>query len=125
MTRVCISIGILLFLMGLSTFSSIWVDRQCSSIISQIDEVQELQESGSFKAAAEKAEELERSWELFRLRSSVLLKNNKLTDADRISERIYHLSFREDPGCIAETAEMRLIVDSLRRGEVPFITSIF
>lgn len=125
MTRVCISTGILLLLMGLSVFSGIWVNSQCNAVISQIDEVQELQEAGDFAAAAEKAQQLERSWERFRKHSAVLLKNNKLTDADRISERIYHLSAAEDPGCVAESAEMRLIVDSLRCGEIPFLTSIF
>ena len=125
MTRVCISIGILLLLMGLSTFSGIWVNRRCSAIISQIDEVQALQEKGDFTAAAQKAELLERDWEDFRKHSSFLLKNNKLTDADRISERICHLSLAEDSGCIAESAEMRLIVDSLRRHEMPLPTSIF
>jgi len=125
MTRVCISIGILLMLVGLGTFSGIWVNGQCSDMIGQIDEVQELQEAGDFRAAACKAEKLERSWEEFRKFSSVLIKNNKLADADRISERIYHLSCAEDPGCIAETAEMRLMVDSLRRNELPLLTSIF
>lgn len=125
MTRVCISIGILLMLMGLGTFSGVWVNSRCSDMISQIDEVQELQEAGDFRAAAGKAEKLERSWEDFRKCSSVLIKNNKLADADRISERIYHLSNAADPGCIAETAEMRLMVDSLRRNELPLMTSIF
>jgi hypothetical protein len=125
MTRVCISIGILLLLSGLSIFSGIWVEKRCSRIIDEIDTVQELQQAGEYEAAAAKAAELERDWEDFREKSAVLLKNNKLSDADRISERIYHLSLAGDPGGAAESAEMRLMVDSLRKGELPFLTNIF
>ena len=125
MTRVCISIGILLAILGVSVFSGAWVNRRCSTLISEVDEVQRLQEQGDWQAAAERAELLERDWEDFRKKSAVLLKNNKLGDADRVSERIVHLSLSEDPNCIAESAEMRLMIDSLRRSELPLPTSIF
>lgn len=125
MTRVCISIGILLLLLGVSVFSGAWVDRRCTVLISEVDEVQRLQEQGQWQAAAEKAVLLERDWEDFRNKAAVLLKNNKLGDADRVSERIVHLSLSGDSGCIAESAEMRLMIDSLRRGELPLPSSIF
>ena len=43
MTRVCISIGILLAILGVSVFSGAWVNRRCSTLISEVDEVQRLQ----------------------------------------------------------------------------------
>ena len=125
MTRVRISAGILLLLLGVSVFAGIWVERRCSSLMSRIDTVGELYASGDIAGASAEAGEMESDWEDFRQKAKVILKNSKLTDIDRICSRIVHLTECGSEEVPAELSELRHMLRELKSSEVPHINNIF
>ena len=92
MTRVKISATVLLILVLLSAFMSFWVNRRCDDMLSEIIKLSIMAENGQSEALSEGAERLNRKWESFRSKASVLLKYDKLVEADRISSRIVQLA---------------------------------
>ena len=125
MTRVRISVGILLLLVGLSVFSGVWVDRRCSRLLRQTDSIEELYSRGDLFGAASEAERMESDWEDFRQKAKVALKNNKLTDIDRICSRIVRLTSCGSEEVTAELDELRHLLRELKSGETPHLNNIF
>ena len=125
MTRVKISAWILLLLIGVSIFSSIWVNRRCDDMLSEIDAIYSLEEDGDISGAAEKARRINADWESFRERASVLLKYDKLVEIDRLCSRIVHLTEEEETEMTAELAELRDMLEMLKSGETPLWNSVF
>jgi len=125
MTRVKISGAILLLLIGVSIFSSLWVNRRCDAMLSQIDVICGLEENGDISGAAEKAREINDEWEHFREWASVLLKYDKLVEIDRLCSRIVHLAENEEDEMTAELAELRDMLEMLKSGETPLLNSVF
>ena len=46
MTRVKISVGILLLMLGVSIFSGIWVNKRCGELISGVKQLESIGDSG-------------------------------------------------------------------------------
>ena len=125
MTRVKISGAILLLLISISVFSSIWVNRRCDDILSEINVIYYLEEMGDISGAAEKARQMNADWENFRESASVLLKYDKLVEIDRLCSRIVHLAENEEDEMTAELAELRDMLEMLKSGETPLWNSVF
>ena len=125
MTRVKISATILLILVLLSAFMSFWVNRRCDDMLSEINKLSIMAENGQSEALSEGAERLNRKWESFRSKASVLLKYDKLVEADRISSRIVQLAENDGEELKAELAELRELIEMLKSGETPLLTSVF
>ena len=125
MTRVKISTAILLLLVGISVFSSIWVNRSCDNMLGEIDIIHELVENEDNESAAENARKMNADWERFREKASVLLKYDKLVEIDRLCSRIVHLAENEEDEMAAELAELRDMLEMLKSGETPLLTSVF
>ena len=125
MTRVKISAAILLLLVGISVFSSIWVNRSCDDMLSEIDIIYDLAENGDNHKAAVNARKMNANWESFREKASVLLKYDKLVEIDRLCSRIVHLAENEEDEMTAELAELRDMLEMLKSGETPHLTSVF
>ena len=125
MTRVKISAAILFLLIGMSIFSSTWVNRRCDAMLSEVDMIHELEENGDIGLAAENARRLNAHWESFRGIASVLLKYDKLVEIDRLCSRIVHLAENEEDEMTAELSELRDMLEMLKSGETPLLTSVF
>ena len=125
MTRVKVSGAILLLLIGISIFSSFWVNRRCSAMLSEVNVIHELAEKGDTETVTEKARELNAHWESFREGASVLLKYDRLIEIDRLCSRIVHLAENEEDEMAAELAELRDMLEMLKSGETPLLTSVF
>ena len=125
MTRVRISVGVLLLLIIISIFSSVWINRRCDSMLSEVELIHELAENGDAEAVTGKARELNDEWERFREGASVLLKYDRLIEIDRLCSRIVHLAENEEDEMAAELAELRDMLEMLKSGETPLITSVF
>ena len=125
MTRVKVSAAILLLLVGISVFSSIWVNRSCDDILGEIDIIYDLAENGDNYNAAVNARKMNEDWESFREKASVLLKYDKLVEIDRLCSRIVHLAENEEDEMTAELAELRDMLEMLKSGETPLFTSVF
>lgn len=125
MTRVKISAAVLGLMIGASVFVSIWVNRQCSEMLCDISSISALAENGQTKAAAERAKLLEKRWESFLSRASVLLKYDKLVEADRLCSRIVQLAESGSSELEAELAELRDMLEMMKSGETPLLSSIF
>jgi len=125
MTRVKVSAAILLLLVGISVFSSIWVNRSCDDILGEIDVIYDLAENGENYNAAVNARKMNEDWESFREKASVLLKYDKLVEIDRLCSRIVHLAENEETEMTAELAELRDMLEMLKSGETPLFTSVF
>ncbi|WP_024862035.1 DUF4363 family protein [Ruminococcus flavefaciens] len=125
MTRVKISAAILLLLIGISIFSSFWVNRRCNAMLSEVDLIHELAEMGDTESVTHMARELNADWESFREGASVLLKYDRLIEIDRLCSRIVHLAENEEDEMAAELAELRDMLEMLKSGETPLLTSVF
>lgn len=125
MTRVKISGAILLLLIGVSIFSGVWVNRRCDALLSEINVINDLEECGNTLGAAEKARQMNADWENFREKASVLLKYDKLVEIDRLCSRIVYLTENEETEMTAELAELHHMLEMLKSGETPLITSVF
>ncbi len=125
MTRVSVSGAILLLLIGVSIFSGIWVNCRCDVILSEINVIYDLEEMGDTLGAADKARQMNEDWESFRKKASVLLKYDKLVEIDRLCSRIVYLTENEETEMTAELAELHHMLEMLKSGETPLITSVF
>lgn len=124
MTRVRISAGILVLLIGISVFSGIWVNRRCDDMLGEIDKIYELEEKGDIIGAADMSKELDANWESFRETASVMLRYDKLVEIDRLCSRIVHLAAEEGAEMEAELAELRDMFEMLKSGETPRLSSV-
>ena len=124
MTRVRISAGILVLLIGISVFSGIWVNRRCDDMLGEIDKIYELEEKGDIIGAADMSKELDANWESFRETASVMLRYDKLVEIDRLCSRIEHLTENEEDEMAAELAELRDMLEMLKSGETPRLSSV-
>ena len=125
MTRVKMAAAVLLLLVGMSVFTSLWVNHRCDAMLSQVDQIYELAENGDTMAVTEKARELNSDWESFREGASVLLKYDRLIEIDRLCARIVHLAENEEAEMAAELAELHDMLEMLKSGETPRLTSVF
>ena len=125
MTRVKMAAAVLLLLVGMSVFTSLWVNRRCDAMLSQVDQIYELAENGDTMTVTEKARELNSDWESFREGASVLLKYDRLIEIDRLCSRIVYLADNEEDEMAAELAELRDMLEMLKSGETPRLTSVF
>ncbi len=124
MTRVKTSLIILVLLLTGAIFSGVWVNTQCGSLISDSDTVQELWNSGHNEEAVEAAEKLESDWESFRHSAAVLVKNNKLAEVDRVCTRISYFARSGSDELIPELIELRNMLEQLKDGETPKLTTV-
>ncbi len=125
MTRVKISICILLFLIGASVFSGVWTYNSCDDMLDSLRSTAERVAVGDIDGAIEKAEEFSADWEDFRKKANAVVKSDKLSEADRIKSRIVHLIESGSDEIEAEISELISMLELLRDGEIPLITSIF
>ena len=125
MTRIKISIAILCILIAISTFSGIWINGKCKSLMELSSQAEKLFSSDEKEKAIEITKEIETEWENFRAGACVLVNNNKLSDIDRICARVKHLAENDSEELLSELTELEHILDLLRCGEIPKITSIF
>ncbi len=124
MTRTKISAVIILLLIGISVCSSLWVNQRCGEMLEKLDVISELAEKGETDEAAVRAGELSTEWEDFRTKASVLLKYDRLTDVDRIFSRIVHLAENNSEELQSELAELRDMLEIMKSGETPKLTSV-
>lgn len=125
MTRVKISAAIILLLVGISVFSSVWVNKKCDIMLSELTEMSRLSDKGDEAAVKELAEVLNVQWEDFRSKASVLLKYEKLVEVDRLCSRIGELVGKDDAELEAELSELNDMLEMLKSGETPLVTSVF
>lgn len=125
MTRVSISIGILVLLIGIGIWSGVWVDRRCDKMLSRIDIIAEERKAGNYAKAKEEAAGMADDWKDFRLKALVVLKNSKLSEIDRVCSRIESLSGTDSLDAETESAELRHMLYSLKNAETPYFSSVF
>ena len=124
-TRVRLSAAILLILIAFSVFTSVWVNRRCDEMLGEINKLSIMAENGESEALTGSAQELGEKWESFRHWASVLLKYDKLVEADRISARIIQLAESDGEELKAELSELRELLEMLKSGETPLWNSVF
>ena len=125
MTRVKISAVIILLLIGISVFSSAWVNKKCDIMLAELTEMSRLSDIGYTASVKEQAEILNVQWENFRSKASVLLKYEKLVEIDRLCSRIGELVGKDDAELEAELSELNDMLEMLKSGETPLLTSVF
>ena len=123
MTRVKISAVIVLMLVGISIFSSVWVNRRCDSMIAQLAEMSKKTYNGEDVKGF--AQSINSQWEDFRGKASVLIKYDKLVEIDRLCSRIGELAGKDDAELVAELSELHDMLEMLKSGETPLLTSVF
>ena len=119
MTRVKISAAILLVLIIISIVSGIWVNKCCNEMIVKTSQIAQQSMNGDTAAAQNAAVMLENDWNSFNNIASVLLRNEKLTEAERIVSRIRLMTEFDEKEIIPQTSELIRLLDTLRKGEIP------
>ena len=125
MTRVKISFAIMLILVGISIYAGVWVNRRCDDMIAGLSEINDISGNGDISELREKAKRLNRDWEDFRSKASVLIKYDKLVEIDRLCSRIGELAGKDDAELVAELSELHDMLEMLKNGETPLLTSVF
>lgn len=124
MTRIKISIGILCLLIIMSIFSGIWIDNRCKKIIESINTVSSYAEKKDIESAKTAVAELEKIWSDFRVKASIIIKNEKLSEIDRISSRISYLLKNKSDELDSELKELKSMIELLKNSEIPILTSV-
>ncbi len=125
MTRLKISIFIILVLVGMSVFQSMWISKSCISLMNQTSQAEDLFRNGNTAKSEEITAELQKKWEKFRVPASVFVRNNKLTELDRLVARVHHLAENESEELPSELTELYHLLELLKNSEIPRVTSIF
>lgn len=125
MTRAKICIGILSLLVAVSVFSSLWVNKRCDGMLSQLKAIGQLAETGQNDEVTEMAVKLDKDWEDFRSKASVLLKYDSLVEVDRICSRIVHLAENDSEELQSEVAELINMLEMMKSSETPHLNSVF
>lgn len=124
MTRIKISAGILCTLIIMSIVSGLWINRKCEHMLNIIGEICfHVNEDDTDKAAAA-AKKLSEYWNKFRKTASVLVKNDKLSEIDRINSRIIHLLENDSDELESELTELKSMIILMKTGETPAFTSV-
>lgn len=124
MTRLKISIFVILILTGVSIFSCVWIDKKCTSLMELANYAEELYKQGEAEKAIEVTEKLQKKWESFRIGATVFVRDNKLTEVDRLVARVRHLTENESEELLSELTELYHLLDLLKNGEMPKGTSV-
>ncbi len=119
MTRLKVSVFIILVLTGVSVFSSVWIDKECTNLMELSAYAEELYQQGNTDKATEVTKELQEKWEKFRVGATVFIRDNKLTDLDRIVARVRHLTENESEELLSELTELYHLLDLLKDSEIP------
>lgn len=125
MTRLKISIFVILVLVGMSVFQSMWISKSCISLMNQTSQAEDLFRNGNTAKSEEITAELQKKWKKFRVPASVFVRNNKLTELDRLIARVHHLAENESDELPSELTELYHLLELLKNSEIPRVTSIF
>ena len=125
MTRVKISLGILAAIIAVSIFSGVWVNRKCLKMINDTNRIAEFIEADDMENARSTAENLESEWNSFYKTASVILRGEKLTEAERIVFRIENMIKYEKKEIIPQISELLMLFDNIRKSEIPSLNTIF
>lgn len=125
MTRVKISISILSVMIIVSIFTGIWINKRCDRLITLTEEITSSYNIGNTDDAKASAEELEKHWTEFRKTANLMVKNDKLSEIERICFRILPLIEKDSDEVSAELEELSGMLIALRKGEEPVLTSVF
>lgn len=125
MTRLKISIIIILVLVGTSIFQGLWINEKCFSLMEQTIQAEDLFRNGDTAKSGEITAELQKKWEGFRVPASVFVRDNKLTELDRLIARVHHLAENESEELPSELTELYHLLELLKNSEIPRATSVF
>ena len=125
MTRLKISLFIIAALIGTSIYQGVLVSKECVSLMEQTTQAEEFFRSGNTEKSVDITAELQEKWEDFRKGASVFVRNNKLTELDRLVARVHHLAENESEELASELSELYHLLDLLKNSEIPKWTSVF
>lgn len=125
MTRMKISVCILGVLIVASILSCVSINKRCGKLIELLDDVRSFSDQGDTDSAAEALVSFDAEWEEFRSAASVLVSNQKLGEIDRIHSRLSYLLEENSDEFGAEISELMEMIELLKTGEIPYLTSVF
>lgn len=125
MTRLKISVGILITMTCMSIFFGVLIGRKCSGFIEKAERIRERYSDGDLEGAYDEAVGFESDWEKFRGYSAMLINNEKLLEIERISARIVYMTENEELELQSEVNELIHMLDAMKRGEIPMLSTIF
>lgn len=124
MTRLKISLFIIAALIGTSVYQGNKLNNSCISLMEQTAQAEESFRSGDIGKSVDITDELQEKWEKFRKGASVFVRNNKLTELDRLVARIHHLAENESEELPSELSELYHLLELLKNSEIPQWTSV-
>ncbi len=110
MTRIKLSITILILLFSVCFSSQIWINSKGGYIIDIASRTEEFLINGDKSKAVESAELLNGEWENFRRYAGIFIRRNKLTEIDRLCARVESLAENDSEELLAELAELKKLI---------------
>jgi len=115
MARIRLCAVILVFMIGFSVFSCINVSNGFDRIVSLIESAE----------TREDFEEILEKWESFSKKARLIIRYDKLKEADLKMHRLIYMIEIDEHGFPAEIAETVGILRHIRDSELPFFRNIF
>lgn len=112
MTRLKISIVIIMLIVGISIFSGKWINGRCGELVGITDTAEEFFLNGETERAAEAAARLDAEWKKFRKGAAIFVHNNKLVELDRLCTRVKLLAENQSDDFIIELEELKQMFSS-------------
>lgn len=125
MTRIKISIAILLLLAGTGIFSGIQTTKECNRIIEEMDSVEECFISGDIDKAVSAAKKLDSQIKEMYNKTAAFIRRDKLSEIELKCSKIKFLAETSDSELISTISELKHMTELLKGGEIPYLKSVF
>jgi len=123
MTRFKMSLGILGIILMIGFFSCIAVNSRCNYFIREISYAENFALSGDIEKSTESIGQLEKQWQTFRKKASLVIHEEKLADTDGIFTDI--INENDGSSVISGIVKLKHSFEMLRKAEIPDWTGIF
>lgn len=110
MTRIKLSIAVLILVFGVSFGSQIWINSKSSNITAIAAQTEKLLLNENKSQAIESARLLNSEWEDFRKFAAIFLRRNNLIEIDRLCARVESLAENDSDELLAELAELKKLI---------------
>ncbi|MBQ8823680.1 MAG: DUF4363 family protein [Ruminococcus sp.] len=124
MTRLKISIGILIFLVLLSTFSAVSSKKICNELYTQLEQIEETAEKNNTDEAIKLCSTLQETWHNKKNFLIFTIRRDKLLNTEESIQKLQSMLESDCDEFTAEIESIKLMLDYIVKEEIPSIKNI-
>lgn len=122
--RLKISLSIILSFVLAGIISCRWINKKCDEMLLCTSQIGESFSSGNTENALQLAESLEKYWDSFRKKASVMVKNERLSETDRIISQIAGKIENTPDEVNLSLIELTHLIELLKSSETPSLVNV-